>query len=171
MEEFWNFLASLIPKNLEINYGELIKYKKNCRRSKGMFQGFKNSYIIVTLQGHILIFDEDKEKNEDIIKNKLHTVYRKSKVKMKKKKSKKSNFMVVICEEVNNKKSIKKLVIDTLNNDNLNEVIKNIGGLVDEKDDDKSDDKEDEDEEEKEKGENKNDEEEKKVEDKKNGDE
>ena len=171
VEEFWNFLASLIPKNLEINYGELIKYKKNCRRSKGMFQGFKNSYIIVTLQGHILIFDEDKEKNEDIIKNKLHTVYRKSKVKMKKKKSKKSNFMVVICEEVNNKKSIKKLVIDTLNNDNLNEVIKNIGGLVDEKDDDKSDDKEDEDEEEKEKGENKNNEEEKKVEDKKNGDE
>ncbi len=132
-----------------------------------MFQGFKNSYIIVTLQGHILIFDEDKEKNEDIIKNKLHTVYRKSKVKMKKKKSKKSNFMVVICEEVNNKKSIKKLVIDTLNNDNLNEAIKNIGGLVEGKDDDKSDDEE----EEKDKGEDKNDEEEKKVEDKKNGDE
>jgi hypothetical protein len=55
--------------------------------------------------------------------------------------------------------------------ENLKETIKNIGGLVDEKDDDKSDDKEDEDEEEKEKGENKNDEEEKKVEDKKNGDE
>ena len=167
VEEFWNFLASLIPKNLEINYGELIKYKKNCRRSKGMFQGFKNSYIIVTLQGHILIFDEDKEKNEDITKNKLHTVYRKSKVKMKKKKSKKSNIMVVICEELNNKKSIKKLVIDTLNNDNLNEAIKNIGGLVEGKDDDKSDDEE----EEKDKGEDKNDEEEKKVEDKKNGDE
>ncbi len=132
-----------------------------------MFQGFKNSYIIVTLQGHILIFDEDKEKNEDIIKNKLHTVYRKSKVKMKKKKSKKSNFMIVICEELNNKKSIKKLVIDTLNNDNLNEAIKNIGGLVEGKDDDKSDDEE----EEKDKGEDKNDEEEKKVEDKKNGDE
>ncbi len=173
IEEFFNFLSSLIPKNIEINYGELIQYKKNCRRSKGMFKGFKNAYIIVTLQGHVLIFNEDKEKNEDVIKNKLHTVYRKSKVGMRKKKSKKSNFMISIWEVGNNKKKTKKLVIDTLNNDNLNEAIKNIGGLVDEKDDDKSDEKDDEEEEEKEKekekDENKKDEKEK-DENKKDGD-
>ena len=173
IEEFFNFLSSLIPKNIEINYGELIQYKKNCRRSKGMFKGFKNAYIIVTLQGHVLIFNEDKEKNEDVIKNKLHTVYRKAKVGMRKKKSKKSNFMISIWEVGNNKKKTKKLVIDTLNNDNLNEAIKNIGGLVDEKDDDKSDEKDDEEEEEKEKekekDENKKDEKEK-DENKKDGD-
>ena len=71
------------------------------------------------------------------------------------------------------KKKTKKLVIDTLNNDNLNEAIKNIGGLVDEKDDDKSDEKDDEEEEEKEKekekDENKKDEKEK-DENKKDGD-
>ena len=173
IEEFFNFLSSLIPKNIEINYGELIQYKKNCRRSKGMFKGFKNAYIIVTLQGHVLIFNEDKEKNEDVIKNKLHTVYRKAKVGMRKKKSKKSNFMISIWEVGNNKKKTKKLVIDTINNDNLNEAIKNIGGLVDEKDDDKSDEKDDEEEEEKEKekekDENKKDEKEK-DENKKDGD-
>ena len=62
-----------------LSYKTLIKYPNSVLgalfnnhvkipKRKGMFQGFKNSYIIVTLQGHILIFDEDKEKNEDITK-------------------------------------------------------------------------------------------------------
>ena len=135
LEELINFLINLIPKNIEINYNELIIYKTNCKRIKGILKGIKNSFIVITIQGHILIFDEDKENNnEDIISNKLYIVYNKSKVAMKKKKSKKSNFMIVIWEIGNNKKKIKKLVIDTLNNDNLNNCIKFIGGLVDEKD-------------------------------------
>ena len=54
--------------------------------------------------------------------------------------------MIVIWEMGNNKKKTKSLSIDTLNNDNFNDAIKNIGGFVDNgKDDEKEDEEEDED--------------------------
>ena len=145
LEELFNFLLKLIPKAFEIKYDDLIQYKTKCKRSKGMFKGFKNAYIVVTIQGHVLIFDEDKE-NFEINFNKSPIIYNKSKVGSRKKKSKKSNFMIVIWEMGNNKKKTKSLSIDTLNNDNFNDAIKNIGGFVDNgKDDEKEDEEEDED--------------------------
>ena len=95
-----------------------------------MFKGFKNAYIVVTIQGHILIFDEDKEKNDNIISNKIFMIYNKSKVQIRKKESKKTNFLLSIWEIAHNKKKVKYLILDTLNEENLNEIIKNIGGLV-----------------------------------------
>jgi hypothetical protein len=145
LEELLNFLLKLIPKTFEINYNDLIQYKVKCKRSRGMFKGFKNAFIVVTIQGHVLIFDENKENNE-INFDKSPIIYNKSKVGSRKKKSKKSNFMIVIWEYGNNKKKNKSLSIDTLNNDNFNDAIKNIGGFVDNgKDDEKEDEEEDED--------------------------
>ena len=63
LEELFNFLLKLIPKAFEIKYDDLIQYKKKCKRSKGMFKGFKNAYIVVTKQRPVLIFDEDEENN------------------------------------------------------------------------------------------------------------
>jgi hypothetical protein len=130
IEEFLKFLIQLIPKKIEINYNELIQYQKNCKRSAGMFKGFKNAFIVITLQGHILILDEDKEKNDNIISNKIFMIYNKSKVQIRKKESKKTNFLLSIWEIAHNKKKVKYLILDTLNEENLNEIIKNIGGLV-----------------------------------------
>ena len=93
-----------------------------------MFKGFKNSYIVVTLQGHVLILDD--EKTDNIISNKIVMTYNKSKVQIRKKASKKFNFLLSIWESTNNKKKTKNLILDTLNEENYNETIKHIGGLV-----------------------------------------
>ena len=130
IEKFFNFLIQLIPKTIEINNNVLIQYQKNCKRSAGMFKGFKNAYIVVTIQGHILILDDEKDKNENIISNKIFMIYNKSKVQIRKKESKKTNFLLSIWEIAHNKKKVKYLILDTLNEENLNEIIKNIGGLV-----------------------------------------
>ncbi len=130
IEKFFNFLIQLIPKTIEINNNVLIQYQKNCKRSAGMFKGFKNAYIVVTIQGHILILDDEKDKNENIISNKIFMIYNKSKVQIRKKESKKTNFLLSIWEITNNKKKIKHLILDTLNEENLNETIKHIGGLI-----------------------------------------
>ena len=130
IEKFFNFLIQLIPKTIEINNNVLIQYQKNCKRSAGMFKGFKNAYIVVTIQGHILILDDEKDKNENIISNKIFMIYNKSKVQIRKKQSKKTNFLLSIWEITNNKKKIKHLILDTLNEENLNETIKHIGGLI-----------------------------------------
>ena len=130
LEQLIEFIIILLPKKIKINYNDLIVYSKNCKRGAGMFKGYKNSYIVVTNQGHILIFDEEKEKSDDIISNKLFLVYNKDKVELTKRKSKKSNCLISICE-VHNKKRTKNLLIDTLNDENLKGAIKNIGGLVD----------------------------------------
>ncbi len=128
IEEFFIFLKQLIPKKIEININDLILYQKNCKRSAGMFKGFKNSYIVVTLQGHVLILDD--EKTDNIISNKIVMTYNKSKVQIRKKASKKFNFLLSIWEITNNKKKTKNLILDTLNEENYNETIKHIGGLV-----------------------------------------
>ena len=130
LEQLIEFIIILLPQKIKINYNDLIVYSKNCKRGAGMFKGYKNSYIVVTNQGHILIFDEEKEKSDDIIANKLFLVYNKDKVELTKRKSKKSNCLISICE-VHNKKRTKNLLIDTLNDENLKGAIKNIGGLVD----------------------------------------
>jgi hypothetical protein len=57
-------------------------------------------------------------------------IYNKSKVQIRKKESKKTNFLLSIWEITNNKKKIKHLILDTLNEENLNETIKHIGGLI-----------------------------------------
>ena len=130
IEKFFNFLIQLIPKTIEINNNVLIQYQKNCKRSAGMFKGFKNAYIVITIQGHILILDDEKDKNENIISNKIFMIYNKSKVQIRKKESKKTNFLLSIWEIAHNKKKVKYLILDTLNEENLNETIKHIGGLI-----------------------------------------
>ncbi len=143
LNQLIDFIITLLPKKININYNDLIVYSKNCKRSAGMFKGFRNSYIVITIQGHILIFDEEKEKNEDIIANKLFFVYNKAKVEISERKNKKNNFLISICE-VNNKKRTKNLIIDTLSEENLKETIKNIGELVERKDDEKNTEEEEE---------------------------
>ena len=130
LEEYINFLLQIIPKKIEINYKDLIKFQLNIKRSAGVFKGFKNAIIIVTYQGHIIIFDNENNKNEELMKNKIIFIYNKSKVSIRKRQSKKSNFYLSIWENTNNKKKIKNLILDTLNEENLNEIIKNVGGLI-----------------------------------------
>ena len=64
------------------------------------------------------------------MKNKIIFIYNKSKVSIRKRQSKKSNFYLSIWENTNNKKKIKNLILDTLNEEYLNEIIKNVGGLI-----------------------------------------
>ena len=130
LEEYINFLLQIIPKKIEINYKDLIKFQLNIKRSAGVFKGFKNATIIVTYQGHIIIFDNENNKNEELMKNKIIFIYNKSKVSIRKRQSKKSNFYLSIWENTNNKKKIKNLILDTLNEEYLNEIIKNVGGLI-----------------------------------------
>ena len=58
-EIFFNFLFSLIPQKFPVNYEEVIQFKSNVRRDCGFFQGWKDCFLVISYQGHILFFDDD----------------------------------------------------------------------------------------------------------------
>ena len=60
-ENFIQFLMRLIPDKFLMKFEELIEFQINVKRNNAnIFNGQKNSLLIVTYQGHILLFDQDK---------------------------------------------------------------------------------------------------------------
>ena len=59
-EIFFNFLLSLIPAKFQVNYDDVIQFKTDVKRDNGIFKGWKECHMIISYQGHILFFDEEK---------------------------------------------------------------------------------------------------------------
>ena len=56
---FIQFLLKLIPQKFLFKYKDIIELKINAKRNSGLIKGWKNCLIVITYQGHILIFDKD----------------------------------------------------------------------------------------------------------------
>ena len=71
-ENFIQFLMRLIPDKFQMKFEELIELQMNIKRNTNIFNTQKNCLLIITFQGHILLFDQDKtiekknKKKEDI---------------------------------------------------------------------------------------------------------
>ena len=71
-ENFIQFLMRLIPDKFQMKFEELIELQMNIKRNTNIFNNQKNCLLIITFQGHILLFDQDKtiekknKKKEDI---------------------------------------------------------------------------------------------------------
>ena len=71
-ENFIQFLMRLIPDKFQMKFEELIELQMNIKRNTNIFNIQKNCLLIITFQGHILLFDQDKtiekknKKKEDI---------------------------------------------------------------------------------------------------------
>ena len=59
-KSFFEFLQNLVPNLLKFNYKDFIQLKIGVKRDAGIFQKWRNTILIVTYQGHILLLDEDK---------------------------------------------------------------------------------------------------------------
>ena len=59
-KSFFDFLQNLVPQLLKFNYKDFIQLKIGVKRDAGIFQKWRNTILIVTYQGHILLLDEDK---------------------------------------------------------------------------------------------------------------
>ena len=59
-ENLIQFLMRLIPEKFMIKFEDLIELQINVKRNTNIFQGQKNCLLIVTFQGHIILFDQDK---------------------------------------------------------------------------------------------------------------
>ena len=59
-ENLIQFLMRLIPEKFMIKFEDLIELQLNVKRNTNIFQGQKNCLLIVTFQGHIILFDQDK---------------------------------------------------------------------------------------------------------------
>ena len=60
-DNFIQFLMRLIPDKFLMKFEELIELQMNIKRNNtNIFNGQKNSLLIITFQGHILLFDQDK---------------------------------------------------------------------------------------------------------------
>ena len=71
-ENFIQFLMRLIPDKFQMKFEELIELQMNIKRNTNIFNIQKNCLLIITFQGHIFLFDQDKtiekknKKKEDI---------------------------------------------------------------------------------------------------------
>ena len=71
-ENFIQFLMRLIPDKFQMKFEELIELQMNIKRNTNIFNIQKNCLLIITFQGHIYLFDQDKtiekknKKKEDI---------------------------------------------------------------------------------------------------------
>ena len=58
-ESFTQFLMNLIPSKFPFEYKDVVELKMDIKRNSGIIKGWRNSLLIITYQGHILIFDKD----------------------------------------------------------------------------------------------------------------
>ena len=56
----------LIPENFIFKFNEMIEIQMDIKKNSGLLKGYTNSLLIITYQGHILLFDKEKkdEKNK-----------------------------------------------------------------------------------------------------------
>ena len=59
-DNFIQFLMRLIPEKFMFKFNDMIELKMDIKRNTGMFSIYKNSLLIITYQGHIFLFDKDK---------------------------------------------------------------------------------------------------------------
>ena len=60
-ENFIQFLMRLIPERFTFKFNEMIELQTNIKKNSGLLKGYRDSLLIVTYQGHILLFDKDKK--------------------------------------------------------------------------------------------------------------
>lgn len=58
-ETFTQFLMNLIPSKFPFEYKDIVELKIGIKRNSGIIKGWRNSLLVITYQGHILIFDKD----------------------------------------------------------------------------------------------------------------
>ena len=125
-----DFLLTLIPYQIEINFIELISFKGEYSRDAGLFKGWKKCYIVITKQGHLIIFDEDTsdEKENEVSVNKLFLVYRLSRVGIKKKENKTKKLFEIY--ENDKGKAKKEIVLESINENDYNSIFTEINNVT-----------------------------------------
>ncbi len=67
LNDFIPFMLKLTPKKFSIEYNDLIEFKAPCLRDAGVFKGWRNCFIIITIQKQDIIFDEERDIKEEQI--------------------------------------------------------------------------------------------------------
>lgn len=143
IENFLDFLLELVPNQNKIKFSEHFYYNSKFKRNPGFFKSWKNCFLVITYQGHVIVFDEDNNiennisnKNNDNIdldNDKLiFFIYNKNKIEINIKSSKKNKYIFSICEIGMNKKKVKNIILDALSMENLQNVIKKINNTYEE---------------------------------------
>ena len=109
-ESFTQFLMNLIPSKFPFEYKDVVELKMDIKRNSGIIKGWRNSLLIITYQGHILIFDKD---GDAMSKNDISSSIQNDK------KISRSQIINSIIGEVDSKKEAKN------KNEDLYEAIKN----------------------------------------------
>ena len=128
-EYFIHFLISLLPPKIEVNYNDLIKFKGNFKRDCGVFREWKKSLLIITIQGHIIVFDEDtdnQKENDDINANKFILIYKLGVTGIKEKEVKNKKNCFEIWEIAPSKKKSKLLLLECENQEVYHEILEEI---------------------------------------------
>ena len=124
LNDFITFMLKLTPKKFSIEYNDLIEFKAPCLRDAGVFKGWRNCFIIITIQKHVIIFDEERDiKDDQIDMNKLFVIYNQNSIFVEKKTLKKSKFIISISEMNLKEKKSKYMQIDAIDEDNRNNII------------------------------------------------
>ena len=63
---FIQFLLKLVPPKFPFKFKDIIELKMNIKRNSGIIKGWRNSLLVITYQGHLLIFDQDGEPAGDL---------------------------------------------------------------------------------------------------------
>ena len=70
---FFSFLIDLVPPIKKFNFEDYIQLKLNLKRDAGLIKKWRNSILVVTQQGHILILDESVQTNPKEVKETKET--------------------------------------------------------------------------------------------------
>ena len=70
---FFSFLIDLVPPIKKFNFEDYIQLKLNLKRDAGLIKKWRNSILVVTQQGHILILDESIQTNPKEVKEAKET--------------------------------------------------------------------------------------------------
>ena len=65
-QHFFSFLQNLVPKIIKFNYENVIQLKLTVKRDAGIIKKWKNTILVVTYQGHILLLEETAPSNEKV---------------------------------------------------------------------------------------------------------
>ena len=91
MNDFFNFIIEILPERYDIEVSNLITFRTIVKRDPGMFQSWKNSILLITIQNNLYLFDKRimKDFNENIGLNSFY---------FKKKNDKKSEMKLQLNE-------------------------------------------------------------------------
>ena len=99
--DFVNFIIDILPERYEIDHSNLITYMTVVKRDPGLFQAWRSSILLTTVQNNLYFFDKRIQKNYS------EKIYLKN-LNCKEKKDKKSEFRLELKES---KKGFKSNVV------------------------------------------------------------